>query len=185
MKLINGILLNAMGINNEWAMWVQYQVCITDIKCIVFLRSGIPYYRFAYNIKHSCHEQYNFYFKCFLMVYKFSIWQKKMMSLCNFIPVVLISLATIGFYLQKVNMKLCKITRNGHFYWLKILLYHSLQRLTAFTKTFFLILQVVSLFIIMWCFYIIIISTRKLKNDGQYLPKMFLAFYKDRVIVCR
>jgi len=58
------------------------------------------------------------------------------MSLCNVIPVLFISLATTGFYLQKVN-KLCKITKNGHFYLLKVLLYHSVQRLTALSQFFF------------------------------------------------
>jgi len=62
---------------------------------------------------------------------------KTVMSLCNVIPVPFISLATIGFYLQKVNMKLCKITKNGHFYWLKVLLYHSVQRLTALSQDCF------------------------------------------------
>jgi len=61
---------------------------------------------------------------------------KTIMSLCNAIPVLFISLATTGFYLQKVN-KLCKITKNGHFYWLKVLLYHSVQRLTALSQNCF------------------------------------------------
>lgn len=61
---------------------------------------------------------------------------KTNMSLCNVIPVLFISLATTGFYLQKVN-KLCRITKNGHFYWLKVLMYHSVQRLTALSQNCF------------------------------------------------